>query len=102
MKDLNQQEWKAATAAEETLVILDVRTPGEVEQGIIPGAKVSDIFQQEEFVKTLEAMDKDVPTYVYCRSGGRSAKACELMDAMGFKETYNLVGGFSEWTGEVA
>ena len=49
----------------------------------------------------LEALDKSKNYYVYCRSGARSAKACEIMNSIGFENAYNLLGGFLEWDGEV-
>ena len=39
--------------------------------------------------------------FVYCRSGARSAQACQLMSQLGFTSTYNLLGGILEWEGEV-
>ena len=51
--------------------------------------------------RRLEKLDKSKNYYVYCRSGGRSAQAATLMDQMGFNETYNLLGGFKEWDGDV-
>jgi rhodanese-related sulfurtransferase len=38
---------------------------------------------------------------VYCRSGVRSAKACQMMGSQGFEKLYNLDGGILEWTGNV-
>jgi len=39
---------------------------------------------------------------VYCKAGGRSAQACAIMNQLGFKNAYNLVGGFSQWQGKVS
>jgi rhodanese-related sulfurtransferase len=38
---------------------------------------------------------------VYCRSGARSAKACEIMNELGFENAYNLLGGILAWNGEI-
>lgn len=102
MADLNQHEWASKLAADENAVILDVRTPEEVAHGIIPNAIVIDIFKGQGFIYEVEKLDKSKTYYVYCKAGGRSAQACSVMNQLGFKNTYNLVGGFSEWTGEVA
>ncbi|MGB7395998.1 MAG: rhodanese-like domain-containing protein, partial [Pricia sp.] len=37
-----------------------------------------------------------------CRSGNRSGQACAIMKNAGFKNAYNLEGGFMNWEGEVA
>lgn len=80
-----------------TLNILDVRTPEEVEAGKIEGSTAID-FYGEDFQTLLGSLNRDQPTLVYCRSGGRSGKAMKMMQQMGFKEVYNLEGGFNEYS----
>lgn len=102
MADLTQSEWTSKLSADDNAVILDVRTLEEAEIGIIPDAKVIDIYKGQEFLDDLEDLDKTKNYYVYCRSGARSAQACSVMNQLGFKNTYNLIGGFIEWKGDVA
>ena len=101
MKNLVQQEWSDELSKSTNGVILDVRTAIEVEDGKIPGATNIDIFKAQEFIDALEKLDKNLPYFVYCRAGSRSAQACAVMHQMGFEYTYNLEGGFSEWSGDV-
>lgn len=101
MKDLTKEEWKEQIAGDDNAFILDVRTEEEVEEGYIPGATNIDIYKGQEFVDEIEKLDKSKNYYIYCRSGNRSGQAGTLMDQMGFKNTNNLVGGFSDWDGEV-
>jgi len=61
-----------------------------------------DIRQGQGFLDEIEKLDKSKNYYVYCRSGARSAQACNLMEQIGFDTTYNLLGGFMEWDGETA
>jgi len=82
--------------------LLDVRTLEEVEEGYIPSATNIDIYKGPEFVSEIEKLDKTKNYYVYCRSGGRSAQACAIMNELGFENTYNLLGGFTEWDGPTA
>ncbi|MCX2836685.1 rhodanese-like domain-containing protein [Salinimicrobium sp. MT39] len=100
MKELNQEEWREKIAQDDKAVILDVRTEEEIEEGYIPGAKMIDIYKGQEFIDEIEKLDKDKNYYVYCRSGNRSGQACAIMDQKGFGNTYNLIGGFSNWEGE--
>ena len=100
MKELSQEEWREKLSKDDNAEILDVRTEEEVENGYIPKAKNIDIYKGQEFLDELEKLDRSKNYYVYCRSGKRSAQACTLMDQKGFNNTYNLVGGFSEWKGE--
>lgn len=79
--------------------ILDVRTPAEFAEGHIENAINVD-WQGENFVKNAEKFDKNKAVYVYCRSGKRSLKASEKLEALGFKNIYNLDGGFLKWSAE--
>ena len=101
MKNLVQQGWSDELSKSTNGVILDVRTAIEVEDGKIPGATNIDIFKAQEFIDALEKLDKNLPYFVYCKAGSRSAQACAVMHQMGFEYTYNLEGGFSEWSGDV-
>ncbi len=102
MADLSQEEWAAQAATDENAVFLDVRTDDEVAEGYIPNAKHIDIYLGQGFLDELNTLDKSKTYYVYCRSGNRSAQACAIMNSIGFENTNNLLGGFSEWQGEVA
>ncbi|MGB7843856.1 MAG: rhodanese-like domain-containing protein [Salinimicrobium sp.] len=101
MKELNQEEWREQVEKDKDAVILDVRTQMEVEAGYIPNAKHLDIYKGQEFVAELDKLDKSKNYYIYCRSGQRSAQACQFMDQKGFNNTYNLLGGIIEWDGEI-
>jgi len=74
--DLNPTAFKAAIEKESDIIILDVRTPKEVAQGVIPGAKVID-FYGDNFKTELEKLDKDKTYYVYCRR--RPVMRCKLL-----------------------
>lgn len=79
------------------VTLLDVRTPGEVAEGHLPGATVIDI-SDPAFATKAAALPKDKPVYVYCRSGARSARAAGQLATMGFPAVYNLSGGIMGWT----
>ena len=76
--------------------LLDVRTPGEWNQGIIEGATMANIYDAN-FDAELAKLDKEKPVTVYCKSGGRSGQAMSKMNQLGFKEVYNLKGGIGAW-----
>jgi rhodanese-related sulfurtransferase len=99
--NLTQQDWVAQLEEDANAVILDVRTEDECNEGIIPNAIMIDINKGQGFVYQLEELDKSKSFYVYCRSGARSAKACEIMNELGFEKTYNLLGGFMQWDGDI-
>lgn len=77
-------------------VILDVRTPEEVAEGHLAGAKNIDV-QDELFQQNIEQLDKNKTYLLYCRSGKRTAVAGAKMKAAGFKKVYMLDGGITSW-----
>jgi rhodanese-related sulfurtransferase len=99
--NLTQEDWVSQFEADENAVILDVRTEDEFNEGFIANAINIDIHRGQDFVNEIENLDKSKNYYVYCRSGMRSAKACEIMNQLGFENAYNLIGGITEWEGEV-
>ena len=99
--DLTQEEWASELKNDPNAVILDVRTEVEVMQGVIPNAINIDIYKGQGFIYRLEELDKTKNYYVYCRSGSRSRQACSIMNRLGFKNAYNLVGGILDWHGEI-
>ncbi|GAA4024739.1 rhodanese-like domain-containing protein [Flavobacterium cheonhonense] len=102
MMNLSQQDWKTQLDRDPDAVILDVRTAEECSEGYIPKAINIDIYKGQGFIYAVDELDKSKNYYVYCKAGGRSAQACQIMNQMGFENTYNLDGGFMNWKGDVA
>jgi rhodanese-related sulfurtransferase len=100
--DLSQEEWKNQFEADESAFLLDVRTSEEFEEGHIPNATLLDIRQAAAFMEGIQSLDPSKNYYVYCRSGARSAQACQLMNQIGIHTTCNLLGGFIKWEGASA
>jgi phage shock protein E len=78
------------------LVILDVRTDDEFQQGHIDGATMID-FYRPDFREALAELDPEVPYLVYCRSDNRSGQATALMSELGFTSIYDVDGGVLSW-----
>ena len=81
---------------EKDVIILDVRTPAETAQGKIEGAIEIDV-KSADFKEKIKNLDKDKTYLVYCRSGGRSVTACNILEKEGFENLNNLLGGFNAW-----
>ena len=79
------------------LVILDVRTLEEFQEGHLEGAEMLD-FYAADFADRLDELDKDVPYLLYCRSGNRSGQARALMEQLGFTDVADVDGGVIAWT----
>ena len=100
--NLQQEDWVSQLKSDTNAVILDVRTEEEWNDGIIPNAINIDIYKGQGFIYAVEELDKSKNYYVYCKAGGRSEQACNIMNQLGFENTYNLVGGMMQWRGDVA
>jgi len=93
---VTQKIWKELVAEDHNPQILDVRTAEEFAEGHVHGAVNMD-FYANDFMDQVNTLHKDHPVYIYCHSGGRSARAIDLMSAAGFNQVYDLQGGFSSW-----
>ena len=94
-QNINAKEF-AELKEKENHVVLDVRSPGELSEGAVPGHTQINLFDNN-FVDKLSKLDKSKTYLVYCRGGNRSGKACKQMAGMGFKNLYNLQGGVGAW-----
>ena len=102
MADLSQKDWTKQLHEDNNSVILDVRTLEKVDLRVIPNSIHIDIYKGQGFIDEINQLDKSKNYYVYCKSGGRSAQACAVMNQLGFDNAFNLIGGFSEWQGEIS
>ena len=96
MENISVEELKSRMDSGEQLHIIDVREPHENAEFNIGG-----ILLPLGKVQTMQLEDiedlKDEELIFYCRSGNRSGQACLFLDAMGYKNTKNLVGGMLAW-----
>lgn len=73
--------------------VLDVREPDETEAGKLPSSVTIPLGDLES---RLSELDTNSDWVVHCRSGGRSAKATQLLNAKGYKAR-SLKGGLKAW-----
>jgi thioredoxin len=94
---LDAKTFKNTLEQTEKKQIIDVRTPEEFNAGNITQAQNINIYDAD-FESKIEALDKNTPIFVYCKSGGRSANASQLLQEKGFKKVYELKGGMMAWS----
>ena len=92
LSNLNSGQAKALLLEQPATLILDVRTPGEYAGGHLNQALNLD-YNAPGFRSQLEALDKTKPYLVYCAVGGRSSRAAQQMQELGFQQVYNVSGG---------
>jgi len=87
------------TADLEKITLLDVRTTEEFSLGSIPGAVNIPL---DDLRGRLKEVPTDKPIYVFCQVGLRGYLAQQILLGNGFKEVYNLSGGFKSYKPAVA
>jgi rhodanese-related sulfurtransferase len=76
------------------LQVVDVRNPGETEDGTITGAQEIPL---PTLIDSIERLDPTTPVVTYCASGYRSLIAASLLRAAGFENVGDLLGGYQAW-----
>jgi len=99
--DLTQTDWSNNSKSKPSNVIIDVRTPQEFNDGFIRNAVNINIYDSNDFIEKVQSFSMKDEIYLYCKSGGRSSAACQIMAQLGFENVYNLKGGITDWKGEV-
>jgi len=89
-----QEAQKLVT--DKSVVVLDIRTPQEFNQGRIAGAKNID-FLAPDFEQRIETLDKSKAYLVHCASGGRSTHSLAVFKKHSFQSVYHLDGGIKAW-----
>jgi len=79
-------------------VLIDVREPHEYQICNIPAAKLIPL---GEVGKRLGELDPEADIVIHCKSGMRSARACGILKAAGFKHVRNMKGGILAWSDQV-
>src|SRR6266478_7988818 len=103
MKELSPQEAYELMQSDPEYLYLDVRSVPEFEAGHAKGAINIPIMHitpagmtpNPEFPAVVEgALPKDAKLLIGCKTGGRSARACDIMSQMGYSNVANVRGGF--------
>lgn len=101
MKNITPIEFKNQIESDTNAVIIDCRTAIEWDEGIIENSILLDLYDAHGFMQESEKLDKDKNYYVYCKSGVRSVTACQVLESLGMKNTFNLLGGIMSWQDKI-
>jgi len=96
MENITVEELKARMDAGEKINLIDCREPDEYAEfniggRLVPLGKITSMQADE-----LDDL-KEEEVIIHCRSGKRSVTACLFLEAVGFKNTVNVVGGVLDW-----
>jgi molybdopterin/thiamine biosynthesis adenylyltransferase/rhodanese-related sulfurtransferase len=90
---ISSSELNELIVRNEPIQLIDVREDYEREICHIGGENIPlTLFEAQ-----IEQLDRDVQIVVYCKSGGRSATACQILYDAGFQHVFNLTGGILGW-----
>ena len=97
--NINAEKAKEMMETLEEFVLIDARTEEEFSEGHIPGAIVIPHGEIRERAEA-ELPEKNIPVFVYCRSGNRSKTAAKALSSLGYSEIYEF-GGIIDWPYEI-
>jgi len=97
IKEIDSATLQSRRSAGEDLLLVDIRTPGEVAAGVIAGAVH---LPMDQIPTRMHELPRDKDVVLYCRSGARSYHACSYLMQQGFDNVVNLRGGIGAWARE--
>ena len=93
---MGPQQFLETLEQDDSGQLLDVRTTEEFGVSHLKNAQ-NICVTDDDFEEKIKTLDKSKPVYVYCRSGGRSARAAKILEEKGFTQVYDLDGGITSW-----
>lgn len=96
IKTIDAVSFSKEIVATPNAQILDVRTPEEFASEHLQQAQNVN-WLSADFITNASKYDKSKPTFVYCKSGGRSHEAAEKLAEMGFTNVVEMEGGIMKW-----
>jgi len=97
--EINYKTAKQMMEKNSNIILLDVRSKQEHEEGHLPGSTFLCLYDLEKQA-TSKLPDKTQNIIVYCSSGNRSKQAQEILENMGYENVYNLKGGLNSCLGD--
>ncbi len=98
---ITETEFKENLAGKDDVVVIDIRTPNEIAQGVISENPLKIDFYEENFKEELGKLDKNKTYFIYCAHANRTREAKKMMKDLGFTKVYDLKGGIITWKGEM-
>lgn len=96
IKEIEVTELAQLKEQNNSVRVIDIRQPAELNSGIIPGAEA---LPMHTIPLRISELKQDETFIMVCRSGARSAQACMFLQQQGYDNVFNLRGGMIAWTG---
>ncbi len=95
VKNIDVHELAEMLFNNESLLLIDVRTTGEMAAGVI--TTTPKVMPLVTLPMRMNDIPRDKKVVFYCRTGARSAQACMYFQQQGFDNMHNLYGGIIMW-----
>jgi len=96
INEIEVTELAQLKESNDSIRVIDIRQPAELNSGIIPGAEA---LPMHTIPLRMSELKRDEKLIMVCRSGARSAQACMFLQQQGYDNVFNLRGGMVAWAG---
>jgi rhodanese-related sulfurtransferase len=94
VREIDSYELQDRLSKDDDLLLLDIRSAGELAQGVLPDAEH---LPMHMIPVRMNELPKDRDVVLYCHSGARSYHACVYLAQQGYDNMINLRGGILGW-----
>jgi rhodanese-related sulfurtransferase len=95
IKEISVSDLHRMLRKKDHFELLDIRTPAEVERGVLPNAKTLAMHLIPLKLNYFSASPRQI--VIYCRTGSRSAQVCRFLNQQGINNVISLRGGIVKW-----
>lgn len=95
IKEISVSDLRRMLRNEDHFELLDIRTPAEIERGVLPNAVTLPMHLVPLKLNYFSESPRQI--VVYCRTGSRSAQVCRFLNQQGINNVISLRGGVVKW-----
>ncbi|TNF86586.1 MAG: rhodanese-like domain-containing protein [Gammaproteobacteria bacterium] len=95
IKEISVSDLRRMLRKQDHFELLDIRTPAEIERGVLPNAKTLAMHLVPLNLNYFSESPRQI--VIYCRTGSRSAQVCRFLNQQGINNVISLRGGVVKW-----
>ena len=95
IKEISVSDLHRMLRKQDHFELLDIRTPAEIERGVLPNAKTLAMHLVPLKLNYFSESPRQI--VIYCRTGSRSAQVCRFLNQQGINNVISLRGGIVRW-----
>ena len=96
IKEISVSDLRRMLRDQDHFELLDIRTPAEIERGVLPRAKTLQMHLVPLKLSYFSESPRQI--VIYCRTGSRSAQVCRFLNQQGIHNVISLRGGVVKWS----